>query len=194
MSFHAKSFIGKDPGKDWGLEEKGTTEDEMVGWHHRLNEHGFGWTPGVGDGQGGLACWASWGRKESDMTERLNWTRFFIAFLLRSKCLLILLIQSPSTVILEDKKALFPLFLLLFAMKWWDQMPWFSFFFLMLSFKPAFPSFTLIKRLFSSFLLSVIREVSTVYHLRLTFLQQSQFLLVIHPDQHFTWCTLHTVK
>ena len=46
------------------------TEDEMVGWHHRLNSHGFGWTPGVGDGQGGLV-W-SWGRKELDMTERLN--------------------------------------------------------------------------------------------------------------------------
>ena len=47
---------------------KGTTEDEMVGWHHRLNGHWFGWTPGVGDGQGGLACCGSWGRKESDMT------------------------------------------------------------------------------------------------------------------------------
>ena len=67
----AKSWlIGKDPnaGKDWGQEEKGTKEDEMVGWHHRLDGHGFGWTPGVGDGQG------SWGRKESDTTERLNWT------------------------------------------------------------------------------------------------------------------------
>ena len=53
-------------------EEKGTTEDEMVGWHHRLDGHGFGWTPGVGDGQGGLVCCSSWGRKESDMTERLN--------------------------------------------------------------------------------------------------------------------------
>ena len=52
--------------------EKGTTEDEMVGWHHRLNGHGFGWTPGVGDGQGSLACCSSWGRKESDMTEQLN--------------------------------------------------------------------------------------------------------------------------
>ena len=74
---HAKSWlIGKDPdvGKDWGQEEKGTTEDEMVGWHHRLSGHGFGWTPGVGDGQGGLECWGSWGRKESDSTERLNWT------------------------------------------------------------------------------------------------------------------------
>ena len=61
-------------GKIWGQEEKGTTEDEMVGWHHRLNGHGFGWTPGVGDRQGGLACYGSWGRKESDTTERLNWT------------------------------------------------------------------------------------------------------------------------
>ena len=64
---------GPDAGKDWGQEEKGTTEDEMVGWHRQLNGHGFGWTPGVGDGQGGLACWGSWGRKELDMTERLNW-------------------------------------------------------------------------------------------------------------------------
>ena len=55
-----------------GQEEKGTTEDEMVGWHHRLNGHGFGWTPGVGDGQGGLACCGSQGRKESDTTELLN--------------------------------------------------------------------------------------------------------------------------
>ena len=53
-------------------EEKGMTEDEMVGWHHRLDGHGFGWTPGVGDGQGGLACCGSWGCKESDTTERLN--------------------------------------------------------------------------------------------------------------------------
>ena len=51
---------------------KGMTEDEMVGWHHRLNGHLFGWTLGVGDGQGGLACFSSWGRKESDTTERLN--------------------------------------------------------------------------------------------------------------------------
>ena len=69
-------FIGKDPdaGKDWGQKEKGMTENEMVGWHHRLNAHGFGWTPGVGDGQGGLACCRPWGRKESNTTERLNWT------------------------------------------------------------------------------------------------------------------------
>ena len=63
-----------DAGKDWAQEEKGTTEDEMVGWHHRLSRHGCGWTPGVGDGQGGLACCGSWGLKESDTTERLNWT------------------------------------------------------------------------------------------------------------------------
>ena len=76
---YAKSWlIGKDSdaGKDWGQEEKGTTEDEMVGWHHWLDRHGFGWTPGVGDGQGGLACCNSWGRKKSDTTERLNWEGF----------------------------------------------------------------------------------------------------------------------
>ena len=73
----AKSWlIGKDAdaGKDWGQEEKGMTEDEMVGWHHWLNGYGFGWTPGVGDGQGGLAYCGSWGLKESDTTEQLNWT------------------------------------------------------------------------------------------------------------------------
>ena len=61
-------------GKDWGQKEKGSTEDEMVGWHHRLNGHGFVWTPGVGDGQGGLSCCGLWSRKESDTTEWLNWT------------------------------------------------------------------------------------------------------------------------
>ena len=74
---HAKSWLtGKDPdaGKDWGKEEKGTTEDKMVGWHHQLNEPGFGWIPGFGDGQGGLACCDSWGHKKSDTTEQLNWT------------------------------------------------------------------------------------------------------------------------
>ena len=63
-----------DAGKVWGQEEKGTTVDEMVGWHHQLNGHGFGLTPGVGDGQGGLACCSSWGPKELDMTEWMNWT------------------------------------------------------------------------------------------------------------------------
>ena len=64
-----------DAGKDWGQEEKGMTEDEMVGWHHQLNGHEFGWTLGVGDGQGSLACCCSWGGKESDTTELLNWTK-----------------------------------------------------------------------------------------------------------------------
>ena len=67
--------IWKDPdaGRDWGQEEKETTEDEMVGWYHWHNGHGFGWTLGVCDGRGRLACCGSWGGKESDKTERLNW-------------------------------------------------------------------------------------------------------------------------
>ena len=72
---HAKSWlIGKDSdaGRDWG--EKGTTEDEMAGWHHWLDGRESGWTPGVVDRQGGLACWDSWGHKESDTTERLIWS------------------------------------------------------------------------------------------------------------------------
>ena len=71
-------LIWKDPdaGKDWGQEEKGTTEVEMVGWHHRLNGRGFGWTLGVGDAQWGLVCCGSWDCKELDTTERLNWTEF----------------------------------------------------------------------------------------------------------------------
>ena len=58
-------------GKIEGRRRRGR-QDGMVGWHHRVDGHGFGWTPGVGDGQGGLVCCDSWGRKESDMTERLN--------------------------------------------------------------------------------------------------------------------------
>ena len=79
----AKSWlIWRDPDAetDWSQEEKGMTEDEMVGWHHRYNGHGFGWTPGVGDGQGGLECCGSWGHKESDTTERLNWTETFKSY------------------------------------------------------------------------------------------------------------------
>ena len=69
-------LIGKDSdaGKDWRQEKKWMTEDEMVGWHHWLNGHGFGWTLGVGDGQRGLVCCDSWGYKQSDTAERLNWT------------------------------------------------------------------------------------------------------------------------
>ena len=71
-------LLGKDPDaeKDWGQEEKGTTEDEMAGWPHWLDGRESEWTPGVGDGQGGLACCSPWDRKESDMTERLNWTEY----------------------------------------------------------------------------------------------------------------------
>ena len=74
---HVKSWLlGKDPdaGRDWGQEKKGTAEDEMAGWHHWLDGYEFEWTLGVGDGQGGLACCGSWGRKELDTTEWLNWT------------------------------------------------------------------------------------------------------------------------
>ena len=85
----AKSWlIGKDPDacRDWGQEEKGTREDEMAGWHHQLYAHEFGWTPGAGDGQGGLACFDSWGCKELDTTEQLNWTEanYTVLILLRS--------------------------------------------------------------------------------------------------------------
>ena len=81
----AKSWlIGKDPdaGRDWGHDEKGMTEDAMAEWHHWLNGHEFGWTPGVGDGQGGLAYCDSWGHKESDTTERLNWTELMVILFL----------------------------------------------------------------------------------------------------------------
>ena len=83
---HAKSWlIGKDSdaGRDWGQEEKGTTEDELAGWHQRLNGHVFESILGVGVRQGGLACFDSWGRKESDTTERLNWTVISLSSLCR---------------------------------------------------------------------------------------------------------------
>ena len=79
---HAKSWlIWKDPdaAKDWGQEEKGTTEDEMVKWHHQLDGHEFEQALGFGDGQGSLACCSPWGRKELDTTERLNWTEDYKA-------------------------------------------------------------------------------------------------------------------
>ena len=80
-TLHKKKISGqysswKDPdaGKDRGQEKKETTEDVTVGWHQQLNGHGSGWTPGVGDGQGGLTCCDSWGHKESDTTEQLIWS------------------------------------------------------------------------------------------------------------------------
>ena len=82
-------LIGKDSdaGRDWGQEEKGTTEDEVAGWHHWLDGLESQWTPGVGDGQGGLACCDSWGRKESNTTEWLIWSDLIWFF----QCLLHLL-------------------------------------------------------------------------------------------------------
>ena len=79
-----KSWLtGQDPdaGKDWRQEEKGTTEDETVGWHHWLYGHEFEQAVGVGDGQGSLTCCSLWGHKESDMTERLNWTELIDVYL-----------------------------------------------------------------------------------------------------------------
>ena len=67
-------WIDPDAGQDWRREEKGTAEDEMVGWHHGLNGHEFEHTPGDGEGQGSSASCSPWGCKESDTTEQLNWT------------------------------------------------------------------------------------------------------------------------
>ena len=72
--FGVDSLEKTDAGRNWGQEEKGTTEGDMAGWHHQLDGHEFEWTPGVGDAQGGLGCCDSWGHKELDTTERLNWT------------------------------------------------------------------------------------------------------------------------
>ena len=80
-------LIGKDSdaGRDWWQEEQGTTEDEMAGWHHWLNGRESEWTPGVGDGQGGLVCCDSWGGKELDTTERLNWLTDWLTYLYSRK-------------------------------------------------------------------------------------------------------------
>ena len=105
---HAKSWlIGKDSdaGRDWGQEEKGMTEDEMAGWHHRLDGHESEWTPGVSDGQGGLACCNSWGRKESDTTERLNW-------------LMILTVDFPNLPFIVLKKVCVDFVKCFFSINW----------------------------------------------------------------------------
>ena len=98
-------LIGKDSdaGRDWGQEEKGTTEDEMAGWYHWLNGRESEWTLGVGDGQGGLACCDSWGHKESDTTEWLNWTElnrivYFFAFSMLITCLSTLLLPYSNYI------------------------------------------------------------------------------------------------
>ena len=79
------SFEDPDAGKDWEQEEKGTTEDEMVGWHHWLNGHDFKEAPGIGDGQGGLVCCSPWGCRQSDTTERLKWTELSMALAIRTR-------------------------------------------------------------------------------------------------------------
>ena len=93
MSIDQK-WLTNYPGRDWGQEEKGTTEDEMAGWHHWLDGRESGWTPGVGDGQGGLACCNSWGRKESDTTEWLIWSDLMWDYL----CIKFLMFVSCSVV------------------------------------------------------------------------------------------------
>ena len=75
---HLMRRVDPDAGRDWGQEEKGTTEDEMAGWHHGLDGHESEWTLGIGDGQGGLVCCNSWGCKELDTTEQLNWTELML--------------------------------------------------------------------------------------------------------------------
>ena len=114
----------------WGQEEKGTTEDEMAGWHHRLDGREFEWTPGVGDGEGGLACWDSWGCTESDMIECLNWTelkfksKHSLVFYLCIFTFIIILICSDKRNMLEIGQELshrFSLFLLRFSICIWNQ-------------------------------------------------------------------------
>ena len=94
---HVKSWLtGKDfdAGRDWGQEKKGMSEDEMAGWHNRLNGHESEWTLGFGDGQGGLACCDSWGHKESDMTEWLNWSEIHRSGISQSCCECIFLVYK----------------------------------------------------------------------------------------------------
>ena len=94
-------LIGKVPDarKDWRREEKGTTEDEMVGWHHRLNGHEFEQAPGVGDGQGSLVCCTLWGRKKSDTTEKLHWCSRKINISMKITSALIWVIRGVRTLV-----------------------------------------------------------------------------------------------
>ena len=113
-------------GRDWGQEEKGTTEDEMAGWHHRLDGREFEWTPGVGNGQGGLACCDSWGRKESDTTEGLNWTELWYIVLLKD---IYLFIYYLLQVLVAAHRVFVCLFVLvkarrIFGCGMWDPAPW----------------------------------------------------------------------
>ena len=96
----AKNWLfGKDPdaGQDWGQEEKGTTEDEMVGWHHRLDGRESEQAPGVGDGQGSPACCSLWRHKEPDVTERLNWTEVYSRYLAFRHCFWLWVVFSRAS-------------------------------------------------------------------------------------------------
>ena len=106
---HAKSWHTEKDWcwRNWGQEEKGTTEDEIAGWHHWLDGREFEWTPGVGDGQGGLACCDSWGCKESDTTEWLIWSDkyrnlFCVLYTQGWKCIVMLMIYSNVIVIFSN--------------------------------------------------------------------------------------------
>ena len=93
------SLEDPDAWKDWGQEEKGMTEDEMVGWHHWLNGHEFEQALGVGDGWGSLACYSPWGHKESETTERwieVNWWQYRIRREKKKKCLPLAVLFSPA--------------------------------------------------------------------------------------------------
>jgi len=176
---HVKSWlIGKDSdaGRDWGQEEKGTTEDEMAGWYHWLDGRDSGWTPGVVDGQGGLACCNSWGRKELDTSEQLNSTELDLSwfFFQGASVFIILWLQSPSMVILEPKKIKSVTVYIVSPSICHEVMGPGAMIlvFWVLSFKSAFSlsSFTFIKRLFSSYLPSALRVVSSAYLRLLIFL------------------------
>ena len=92
-----------DAGRDWGQEEKGTTEDEMAGWHHWLDGCECEWTPGVADGQGGLACCNSWSHKELDTTEWLNWTELKLYLVMINFFILCLLLYFFNIFIFAYK-------------------------------------------------------------------------------------------
>ena len=115
---YLKSWLiwkGFDVGKDWGQEDKGMTEDEVAGWHHQLDRHGFGWTPRVGDGQGGLACCDSRGCKASDTTEQLNWTELKTCFCALQIVILFLCshkVFPPCMCILSVSLSEFPLLMI----------------------------------------------------------------------------------
>jgi len=116
---HAKSWlVGKDSdaGRDWGQEEKGTTEDEMAGWHHWLDGRESEWTPGVGDGQGGLECCDSWGHKESDTTERLNWTELNLSLLFSWLLFTVYLSKGHENIILYSKTFIALIFIFIYTL------------------------------------------------------------------------------